>query len=160
MWVFNSRLLERIRFNLFFIIYEMKFTFKYIITGCLFFSVFIAKSQTIIPESIVGIWVLQESVRSEKNAYVSNAKTMGFTKKVSFTSQNIAITYKNDIEIRVSDYKIEKGNGLLDGLEYYVVKFDGQSYILKKLDNQNLILESNGQYRVSLVFKKSKKRLK
>jgi len=93
-------------------------------------------------------------VGGANNPYVSTPKTIGFNKKIVFTSTGRVITYKNDVEIRNSTYQIEKGTGFFDQSEHDLITFEGKTYIIENLDNQNLTIVSNNQDAARTIFKR------
>jgi len=104
--------------------------------------------------TILNTWIWEKSVCGGKNPYVATPKTIGFTKKIIFTPDGRVITYKNNVEIRISPYKIEKGIGYLDQSEHDLITFEGKTYVIENLDNQNLTIVSNNQDAARTIFKR------
>jgi hypothetical protein len=104
--------------------------------------------------SIVNTWIWEKSTGGLSNPYTATPKTIGFTKKIVFTPDGKVITYKNDVEIRVSTYQIEKGIGYSDKAEHDLITFEGKTYIIEKLDNQNLTITTNNQEASRSIFKR------
>ncbi|MBW1658732.1 hypothetical protein [Flavobacterium quisquiliarum] len=120
------------------------------------FTVFFlfASFNTADSSSIINTWTWEKSVGGSSNPYLATPKTIGFTKKVIFTSNGRVITYKNNVEIRNSAYQIEKGIGYVDQAEHDLVTFEGKTYVIEKLDNQNLTIVSNNQDGSRTIFKR------
>jgi hypothetical protein len=57
---------------------------------------------------IINTWVWEKTIGGETNPYTSTPKTIGFNKKIVFTTDGKIITYKDDVEIRNSTYEIKK----------------------------------------------------
>lgn len=104
--------------------------------------------------TILNTWIWEKSVCGGKNPYVATPKTIGFTKKIIFTPDGRVITYKNNVEIRISPYKIEKGIAYLDQSEHDLITFEGKTYAIENLDNQNLTIVSNNQDAARTIFKR------
>lgn len=104
--------------------------------------------------SILNTWIWEKSIGGGSNPYTATPKTAGFTKKVVFTPEGKIITYKNNVEIRVSNYQIEKGPGFADQAEHNLITFEGKTYIIENLDNQNLTIVSNNADAVRTIFKR------
>ncbi|AXB55138.1 hypothetical protein [Flavobacterium fluviale] len=104
--------------------------------------------------TILNTWIWEKSVCGGKNPYVATPKTIGFTKKIIFTPDGRVITYKNNVEIRISPYKIEKGIGYIDQSEHDLITFEGKTYVIENLDNQNLTIVSNNQDAARTIFKR------
>ena len=104
--------------------------------------------------SIVNTWVWEKSIGGSKNPYVATPKTIGFKKKVVFTKDGRIITYKNNVEIRTSTYKIERGTGYFDQSQHDLITFEGKTYVIENLDNQNLTIVSNHQDGTRTIFKR------
>ncbi|WP_125723440.1 hypothetical protein [Flavobacterium ustbae] len=104
--------------------------------------------------SIINAWIWKKSIGGPSNPYVTTPKTIGFTKKIVFTENGRIITYKNNVEIRNSTYKIEKGKGYFDQLEHDLITFEGKTYVIEKLDNQNLTIISNNPDGAQTIFKR------
>lgn len=120
------------------------------------FTVFFlfASFNTADSSSIINTWTWEKSVGGSNNPYLATPKTIGFTKKVIFTSNGRVITYKNNVEIRNSAYQIEKGIGYTDQEEHDLLTFEGKTYVIEKLDNQNLTIVSNNQDGSRTIFKR------
>lgn len=104
--------------------------------------------------SIINTWVWEKSVSGGDKPYTVTPKTIGFTKKVIFTPEGKIITYKNNVEIRVSKYQIEKGLGFSDQAEHDLITFEGKTYVIENLDNQNLTIVSNNADAVRTIYKR------
>lgn len=126
----------------------------FIMMGCLFSSAYSLESTTMNSGSIVNTWIWQKSIGGNDNPYTATPKTIGFTKKVMFTSNGRVITYKNNVEIRNSTYQIEKGTSFFDQSEHDLITFEGKTYIIESLDNQNLTIVSNNQDAARTIFKR------
>jgi len=132
----------------------MKKHFLLFIVCCLFSSAYSLESANTNSGSIINTWIWEKSVGGANNPYVSTPKTIGFNKKIVFTSTGRVITYKNDVEIRNSTYQIEKGTGFFDQSEHDLITFEGKTYIIENLDNQNLTIVSNNQDAARTIFKR------
>ena len=132
----------------------MKKHFLLFIVCCLFSSAYSLESANTNSGSIINTWIWEKSVGGANNPYVSTPKTIGFNKKIVFTSTGRVITYKNDVEIRNSTYQIEKGTGFFDQSEHDLITFEGKTYIIENLDNQNLTIVSNNQDATRTIFKR------
>lgn len=132
----------------------MKKLLLFFIAFGLFSSFCIAEKSTVNAVSIVNKWTWEKSIGGVNNPYTATPKTSGFSKKVVFTSDGRVITYKNDIEIRNSQYEIGKGVGLADNLEHDLITFEGKTYVIEKLDNQNLTILSNNSDATRTIYKR------
>lgn len=134
----------------------MKKHFIFLIAISLFSWVYSysTESTTIGSGSIINTWIWEKSVGGGDNPYTVTPKTIGFTKKVVFTPEGKIVTYKNNVEIRVSNYQIEKGLGFLDQAEHDLITFEGKTYIIENLDNQNLTIVSNNANAVRTIYKR------
>lgn len=132
----------------------MKKHFIFLIVFCLFSSAYSLESTTVGSGSIVNTWIWEKSIGGGSNPYTATPKTIGFTKKVVFTPEGKVITYKNNIEIRVSNYQIAKGTGFSDQAEHDLITFEGKTYIIENLDNQNLTIVSNNADAVRTIYKR------
>ncbi|WP_149206358.1 hypothetical protein [Flavobacterium johnsoniae] len=132
----------------------MKKHFIFLIVITLFSSAYSLESTTEGAGSIINTWIWEKSIGSGANPYTVTPKTIGFTKKVIFTPEGKVITYKNNVEIRVSNYQIEKGLGFLDQAEHDLITFEGKTYIIENLDNQNLTITSNNADPVRTIYKR------
>lgn len=94
------------------------------------------------PNTILGSWTCQKSEGGENANYISTPKTLGYTKKIVFTSDNKVITYKNDVELRISKYVISKGISVYDNKEHDVVIFEGLTYLIENPDSKTFDLQS------------------
>ena len=103
---------------------------------------------------IIDTWVWEKTIGGEKNPYTSTPKTIGFNKKIVFTTDGKIITYKNDVEIRNSTYEIKKGISFFDQSEKELISFEGKTYIIENLDNQNLTITSNDSEGIRTIYKK------
>lgn len=90
-----------------------------------------------------GSWTWQKSTGSQNNSYTSTPKSIGSTKKLVFTPEGKVITYKNNVEIRNSKYKITKGISVFDNQKHDLITFEGITYVIEKLDSKNLIIANN-----------------
>ncbi|MET3027551.1 hypothetical protein ABXT06_12805 [Flavobacterium sp. UW10123] len=104
--------------------------------------------------SIINTWIWKKSIGGSNNPYIVTPKTIGFAKKIVFTEKGRIITYKNNVEIRNSTYKIEKGKSYFDHLEHDLITFEGKTYVIENLDNQNLTIVSNSQDGTRTIFKR------
>lgn len=127
----------------------LSFTALFLLTS--FYSLNITKVNN---STILNTWIWEKSVCGGKNPYVATPKTIGFTKKIIFTPDGRVITYKNNVEIRISPYKIEKGIGYLDQSEHDLITFEGKTYVIENLDNQNLTIVSKNQDAARTIFKR------
>lgn len=127
---------------------------SFIIVCCLFSTAYSLESTSINSGSIVNTWIWEKSIGGASNPYTATPKTIGFTKKVVFSSDGRVITYKNDVEIRNSKYQIEKGVSFFDQSEHDLITFEGKTYIIENLDNQNLTIISNNQDASRTIFKR------
>lgn len=132
----------------------MKKHFLLFIVFCLFSTAYSVESTGVTSGSIVNTWIWEKSIGGASNPYMSTPKTIGFNKKVIFTPEGRVITYKNDVEIRNSTYKIEKGVGFFDQSEHDLITFEGKTYVIENLDNQNLTILSNNQDATRTIFKR------
>lgn len=124
---------------------------------CLLFTSMIsvnAIKETAAGSSLINTWIWQKSIGGSENPYEATPKSIGFNKKVVFTENGRVITYKNNVEIRNSAYKIEKGKGSADKSEHDLITFEGKTYVIENLDNQNLTIVSNGQDGTRTIFKR------
>lgn len=92
---------------------------------------------------IVGKWVWKESIHVDNKRYLTNPKLTGYGKKIVFTSDGNVITYKNDIEIRISKYQFSKGSSVFDQKEHNLITFEGATYVIEQLNSKNLTLANN-----------------
>lgn len=132
----------------------MKKHYIFFLLFCLFSSAYSLDSRAINSVSIVNTWIWEKSIGGANNPYTATPKTIGFTKKVVFTPDGKVITYKNNIEIRISGYQIEKGIGFSDQKEHDLITFEGKTYIIENLDNQNLTIVSNNEDAVRTIYKR------
>lgn len=132
----------------------MKKYLSFFIAFCLFSSAYSLEAAHVDSGSIVNTWTWEKSLGGSDNPYTSTPKTIGFTKKIIFTSNGKVITYKNDVEIRNSTYVVEKGTGYFDHAEHDLVTFEGKTYVIEKLDNQNLTLVSNNSDGARTIYKR------
>lgn len=126
----------------------------FIVVCCLFSTAYSLESTGIKSGSIVNTWIWEKSIGGNSNPYTATPKTIGFTKKVVFTPEGRVITYKNDVEIRNSTYKIAKGVSIFDQSENDLITFEGKTYIIENLDNQNLTIVSNNQDATRTIYKR------
>lgn len=101
-----------------------------------------------------GSWIWQKSTGGQNNSYTSTPKTIGSTKKLVFTADGKVITYKNNVEIRNSNYQLTKGISVFDNLEHDLITFEGITYVIEKLDSRNLVIVNNFPDGYSSTFKK------
>ncbi|WP_291287431.1 hypothetical protein [Flavobacterium sp.] len=132
----------------------MKKYFLFSILCCLFSSAYSLEATSINSGSIVNTWIWEKSIGGNDNPYTATPKTIGFKKKVVFTPNGRVITYKNDVEIRNSTYKVEKGIGYFDQAEHDLITFEGKTYIIENLDNQNLTIVSNNTDASRTIYKR------
>lgn len=132
----------------------MKKLFISFIVCFLFMNVYSLDASKVASGSIVNTWMWEKSIGGNENPYVATPKTIGFNKKIIFTSDGRVITYKNNVEIRNSAYQVEKGIGLLDQSEHDLISFEGKTYIIENLDNQNLTIVANDQDGARTIFKR------
>ncbi|WP_264525117.1 hypothetical protein [Flavobacterium sp. N502536] len=132
----------------------MKKYFLFSILCCLFSSAYSLEATSINSGSIVNTWIWEKSIGGSDNPYTATPKTIGFNKKVVFTPNGRVITYKNDVEIRNSTYKVEKGIGYFDQAEHDLITFEGKTYIIENLDNQNLTIVSNNTDASRTIYKR------
>jgi hypothetical protein len=132
----------------------MKKQFLFFIVFCLFSTAYSVESTGIISGSIINTWIWEKSIGGASNPYMSTPKTIGFNKKVIFTPEGRVITYKDDVEIRNSTYKIEKGVSFFDQSEHDLITFEGKTYVIENLDNQNLTIVSNNQDATRTIYKR------
>ena len=122
------------------------------------FSIFITtyslEANTAKTSQIINTWMWEKTIGGENNPYVSTPKTIGFNKKIVFTSDGKIITYKDNVEIRNSTYEIKKGISIFDQSESDLISFEGKTYIIETLDNQNLIIISNDTEGTRTIYKK------
>ena len=126
----------------------------FIIICCLFSTAYSIESTNMNSGSIVNTWIWEKSIGGTSNPYTATPKTIGFNKKVIFTPEGRVITFKNDVEIRNSTYKIEKGISFFDQSEHDLITFEGKTYIIENLDNQNLTIVSNNPDAARTIFKR------
>jgi hypothetical protein len=126
----------------------------FIIICCLFSTAYSIESTNMNSGSIVNTWIWEKSIGGTSNPYTATPKTIGFNKKVVFTPEGRVITFKNDVEIRNSTYKIEKGISFFDQSEHDLITFEGKTYIIENLDNQNLTIVSNNPDAARTIFKR------
>lgn len=103
---------------------------------------------------IIDTWTWEKTIGGENNPYISTPKTIGFNKKIVFTTDGKIITYKDDVEIRNSSYEIKKGISFFDQSEKDLIVFEGKTYIIENLDNQNLTIISNDSEGTRTIYKK------
>lgn len=103
---------------------------------------------------IIDSWIWQKTIGGENNPYISTPKTIGFNKKIVFTSDGKIITYKDGVEIRNNTYEIKKGVSFFDQSEKDLISFEGKTYIIEELDNQNLTIVSNDSEATRTIYKK------
>jgi len=132
----------------------MKKHFIFLLICSLMSSAYSLESIEVGSSSILNTWIWEKSIGGGSNPYTATPKTAGFTKKVVFTPEGKIITYKNNVEIRVSNYQIEKGPGFADQAEHNLITFEGKTYIIENLDNQNLTIVSNNADAVRTIFKR------
>jgi len=132
----------------------MKRLLLFFIAFGLFSSFISAEKANVTSVSIVNTWIWEKSIGGNNNPYVTTPKTIGYSKKVVFTSDGRVITYKNNVEIRNSPYEFEKGTGFSDNLEHDLITFEGKTYIIEKLDNQNLTILSNNSDASRTIYKR------
>jgi len=132
----------------------MKRLLLFFIAFVLFSSFISAEKANVTSVSIVNTWIWEKSIGGTNNPYVTTPKTIGYSKKVVFTSDGRVITYKNNVEIRNSPYEFEKGTGFSDNLEHDLITFEGKTYIIEKLDNQNLTILSNNSDASRTIYKR------
>lgn len=130
-----------------------KYLFFFIAIG-LFTTSYSLDSKKVAGGSIINTWTWEKSVGGNTNPYISTPKTIGFTKKIVFTSDGRIITYKNDVEIRNNSYQIEKGIAHFDQAEHDLITFEGKTYAIEKLDNQNLTIITNNEDGARTIFKR------
>ncbi|MFH6991790.1 hypothetical protein [Flavobacterium sp. FlaQc-48] len=92
---------------------------------------------------IIGQWVWIESRHVDNKSYLTNPKQTGYSKKITFTSNGHVITYKNDLQIRISKYQLTRGVSILDKKVHDLITFEGLTYVVEELDDKNLTLASN-----------------
>ncbi|WET01442.1 hypothetical protein [Flavobacterium sp. YJ01] len=132
----------------------MKKLFISFIVCFLFTTVYSLDASKVASGSIVNTWTWEKSIGGNENPYLATPKTIGFNKKIIFTSEGRVITYKNNVEIRNSAYQVEKGIGILDQSEHDLISFEGKTYIIENLDNQNLTIVANDQDGARTIFKR------
>jgi len=132
----------------------MKKLFISFIVCFLFTTVYSLDASKVASGSIVNTWTWEKSIGGNENPYVATPKTIGFNKKIIFTSEGRVITYKNNVEIRNSVYQVEKGIGISDQSEHDLISFEGKTYVIENLDNQNLTIVSNDQDGARTIFKR------
>lgn len=132
----------------------MKKQFFLFIAFCLFSSSYSVENEGLNSGSIVNSWTWEKSIGNTSNPYTSTPQTIGFNKKVVFTSEGRVITYKNNVEIRNSTYQIEKGISAIDQSQQELITFEGKTYVIEKLDNQNLTIATNNQDATRTIFKR------
>ena len=115
------------------------------------YSLEVNKAKT---NQIIDTWTWEKTIGGENNPYISTPKTIGFNKKIVFTTDGKIITYKDDIEIRNSSYEIKKGISFFDQSEKDLIVFEGKTYIIENLDNQNLTIISNDSEGTRTIYKK------
>lgn len=126
----------------------------FIILFCLFSSAYSLESASMNSGSIINTcWIWVKSIGGSNNPYTATPKTIGFNKKVVFTSNGRVITYKNDVEIRNSTYQVYKGLGFSDQAEHDLISFEGKTYMIESLDNHNLKIVSNNADAARIIFK-------
>jgi hypothetical protein len=103
---------------------------------------------------IISTWIWQKSVGGTNNPYTATPASIGYNKKVVFTPNGKVITYKNNVEIRNSNYVIEKGISVFDHQEHDLLTFEGRTYVIENVDNQNLSLVTNNEDGARVLFKR------
>ncbi|MCV9928964.1 hypothetical protein OIU83_14965 [Flavobacterium sp. LS1R49] len=103
---------------------------------------------------LAGEWVWQKSSGGQNGSYTSTPKSIGSTKKLVFTPEGKVITYKNDVEIRNSNYQITKGISIFDNLEHDLITFEGITYVIEQLDARTLTIVNNFPDGYSSTYKK------
>ena len=73
----------------------MKKHFLFFAVLCIFSSAYSLESMVVNTGSIVNTWIWEKSIGGADNPYTATPKTIGFTKKIVFTSNGRVITYKN-----------------------------------------------------------------
>jgi len=126
----------------------------FVIVFCMFTTAYSVGSITNESSKIINTWIWEKSIGGINNPYTATPKTTGFYKKIVFTDKGKVITYKDNIEIRISSYEIKKGLGIFDNLEHDLITFEGKTYIIETLDNQNLTLLSNNEEGSRTIYKK------
>lgn len=92
---------------------------------------------------IVGSWTCNKYTHITDKNFISTPKLRGYNKRIFFTKDGKITTYKNNVEIRISDYKIFSGIGNFDKLKHDLITFDGGTYVIEELNNNILILLNN-----------------
>jgi hypothetical protein len=105
-------------------------------------------------EPIINTWVWQKSIGGTNNPYTATPASIGYNKKVVFTPNGKVITYKNNVEIRNSNYVVEKGISVFDHQEHDLITFEGRTYIIENIDNQNLTLVTNNEDGARVIYKR------
>lgn len=90
-----------------------------------------------------GTWTWEKSMSIQNGKNISTPKSIGSTKKLVFTPEGKVITYKNNVEIRNSKYKITQGISVFDNQMHDLITFEGITYVIDKLDSKNLIITNN-----------------
>lgn len=131
----------------------IKKLFLFIVFG-IFTTAYSLEANKAKTSQIIDTWIWEKTIGGEKNPYTSTPKTIGFNKKIVFTTDGKIITYKDDVEIRNSTYEIEKGISFFDHSEKDLISFEGKTYIIENLDNQNLTIISNDSEGTRTIYKK------
>jgi len=103
---------------------------------------------------IIGKWTWKESINIDNVSNFSTPKSRGFRTKIVFTDDGKVITYKNDIELRINKYTMNRGISVFDQKEYDLITFEGITYVIEKLDRSNLTLVRNFSEGYRLKFNK------
>lgn len=92
---------------------------------------------------LIGKWAWRESIHVDNSSYLSTPKSIGFRRSIVFNSEGNVITYKNDVEIRVSKYEVSKGISIFDHQVHDLLIYEGATYVIEELENKNLVLARN-----------------
>nr|WP_315224154.1 hypothetical protein [uncultured Flavobacterium sp.] len=132
----------------------MKKNFIFLILLSIFSNAYSLESATKKSNTIIDTWVWEKSIGSANNPYVSTPKSIGYNKKITFTSDGRVITYKNNVEIRNSTYELKKGISAIDSLEHDLISFEGTTYVIENIDNDHLTIVINATDGAKSIYKR------
>ena len=132
----------------------MKKKFLFLVLLSIFSNAYSLESVTKNSNTIIDTWVWEKSIGSSSNPYVSTPKSIGYNKKITFTTDGRIITYKNNIEIRNSTYELKKGISVIDNLEHDLISFEGTTYVIENIDNEHLTIVVNATNGSKSIYKR------
>lgn len=132
----------------------MKKHFLFLILLSIFSTAYSVESITKTSNTIIDTWTWEKSIGSTSNPYISTPKSIGYSKKIVFTTDGRIITYKNNVEIRNSTYELKKGISVIDSLEHDLITFEGTTYVIENIDNQYLTIVINSANGAKSIYKR------